>query len=49
MTTFAPQKAVKCQAFAVFLTAHPIPETSKPHVDIPYEVIEANMTLEDDT
>ena len=46
--TFVPQKAVKGQVLADFLTAHPVPETSKLHLDIPDEVIEANMTSGDD-
>jgi len=46
--TFVPQKAIKGQALAVFLAAHPISETSKLHEDIPDEVIEANMTLSND-
>jgi len=33
--TFIPQKATKAQALADFLTAHPVPETSKLHEDIP--------------
>jgi len=45
--TFVSQKAVKGQALADFVAAHPFPETSKLHVDIPDEVIEANMTLGD--
>jgi len=31
-----------------FLAAHPVSETSKLYEDIPDEVIEANMTSEDD-
>jgi len=46
--TFVPQKAVKGQVLAAFLTAYLVPETSKLHVDIPDEVIEANMTSGDD-
>jgi len=46
--TFIPQKAVKGQALADFLAAHPIPETSELHEDISDEVIEANMTSSDD-
>ena len=46
--TFVPQKAVKGQAFADFLAAHPVSEMSKLHTDISDEVIEANMTSEDD-
>ena len=36
---FVPQKAVKGQAFADFLAAHPVPESSKLHEDIPDEVL----------
>ena len=43
---FAPQKAVKSQALAEFLAAHPVPEGSKLHEDIPYEVFESNITSE---
>jgi len=46
--TFVLQKAVKGQALADFLTAHPVPKTFKLHTGIPNEVIEANMTSEDD-
>jgi len=46
--TFVPQKAIKGQALADFLAAHPVSETSKLHEDIPDEVIEANMTSSDD-
>jgi len=46
--TFIPQKAIKGQALADFLVAHPVPKTSKLHTDIPNKVIEANMTWEDD-
>ena len=45
--TFVPQKAIKGQALADFLAAHPVPETSKLHEDIPDEVIKANMTSSD--
>ena len=41
---FTPQKAVKGQALADFLAAHPVPETSQLHEEIPDEVIEANTT-----
>ena len=44
---FVPQKAVKGQALADFLAAHPIPESSKLHEDIPDEVFESNISLED--
>ena len=30
------------------MAAHPVPETSKLHEDIPYKVIEANVTIGDD-
>ena len=46
--TFVPQRAIKSQALADFLAAHPIPETSKLLEDIPDEVIKANMTSSDD-
>jgi len=46
--TFVPQKAIKVQALVNFLLAHPIPESSKLHADIPDEVIEANITSSDD-
>ena len=46
--TFDPKKAIKGQALINFLAAHPVSETSKLHEDIPYEVIEANMTSGDD-
>jgi len=32
---FIPQNAVKGQALAEFLAAHPVPEHSKLHEDIP--------------
>ena len=41
-----PQKAVKGQALADFLAAHPIPKMSKLHEDIPDEVAESNATEE---
>ena len=44
---FVPQKAIKGQALADFLAAHPVSETSKLHEVIPDEVIEANMTSGD--
>jgi len=44
---FVPQKAIKGQALADFLTTHPVLKTSKLHEDIPDEVIEANMTSSD--
>ena len=45
---FIPQKAVKGQALAEFLAAHPVPEHSKLHEDIPDEVFESNVTSEDE-
>jgi len=45
---FVPQKAVKGQALADFLAAHPILESSKLHEDIPDEVFESNITSEDE-
>jgi len=41
---FVPQKAVKGQTLADFLAAHPVPESSKRHENIPNEVFESNMT-----
>ena len=46
--TFVPKKAIKGQALADFLAAHPIPETLKLHEDILDEVIKANITSSDD-
>ena len=46
--TFVPKRVIKDQALADFLAAHPVPKTSKLHIDIPDEVIEANMTSRDD-
>ena len=46
--TFVPQKAIKDQALADFLAAHPILENSKLHEDILDEIIESNMTSSDD-
>ena len=46
--TFIPQKAIKGQALAEFLAAYPVPKTSKLDEDIPNEVIEANMTSENE-
>jgi len=46
--TFVPQKAIKGQALADFLVAHPVPESSKLHEDILNEVNEANITSSDD-
>ena len=45
---FTPQKAIKSQALAEFLAAHPIPEHSKLHEDIPDEVFESNATSEEE-
>ena len=45
---FIPQKAVKGQALAEFLAAHPVPEHSKLHEDIPDEVFESNTTSEEE-
>ena len=45
---FVPQKAVKGQALADFLAAHPVPESSKLHEDILDEVFEFNITSEDE-
>ena len=45
---FSPQKAVKGQALAEFLAAHPILENSKLHEDILDEVFESNVTSEDE-
>ena len=45
---FVPQKAIKGQALAEFLAAHPIPESSELHEDILDEVFESNITSEDE-
>jgi len=45
---FVPQKTVKGQALADFLVAHPAPESSKLHENIPDEVFESNITSEDE-
>ena len=45
---FVPQKAVKGQALADFLAAHPVPKSSKLHEDISNEIFESNMTSEDE-
>ena len=42
--TFVPQKAVKGQAIADFLAAHPVPDTSKLYEELPDEITEANAT-----
>jgi len=46
--TFVPQKAIKGKGLADFLAAHPVPESSKQHEDIPDEVIKANITSSDE-
>jgi len=46
--TFVPQKAIKGQALADFLAAHPVSKTLKLHEHISDEVIEDNMTSEDE-
>jgi len=46
--TFIPQKAIKGQALANFLVAHPVLKTSKQHEAIVDEVIKANMISSDD-
>ena len=46
--TFVPKKVVRWQALADFLAAHPVLEASKLYTDILDEVIETNMTSEDD-
>ena len=45
---FVPQKAVKGQVLVDFLAAHPVPENSKLHEDIPDEVFESNITSGDE-
>ena len=45
---FIPQKAVKDQALADFLAAHPVPINLKLHEDNPDEIFESNMILEDE-
>jgi len=45
---FIPQKAVKGQALADFLAAHPVPKSSKLHEDIPDEIFESNMISADE-
>jgi len=45
---FVPQKAVKGQALADFLAAHPVLKSSKLHEDISDEIFESNMTSEDE-
>jgi len=45
---FVPQKAVKGKGLADFLAAHPVPKSSKLHEDIPDEVFESNITLENE-
>jgi len=46
--TFLSQKAVKGQVLADFLVAHLVSKLLKLHMDISDEVIEANMTSEDE-
>jgi len=41
---FLPQKAVKGQAVADFLTEHPDPRTTKFYEDLPDEVAEVCLT-----
>ena len=45
---FVPQKTVKGQTLANFLVTHPVPKISKLHTDILDEIIEANVSSEDD-
>ena len=45
---FVPQKAIKGQALADFLAAHPVPESSKLHEDMPDKFFKSNMTSEDE-
>ena len=45
---FVPQKAIKGQALADFLAAHPVSESSNLHEDIPDENFESNMISEDE-
>ena len=45
---FIPQKAVKGQALADFLAAHPVPKSSKLHEDISDEIFESNMISENE-
>jgi len=46
--TFVPKKVVRRQALTDFLAAHPVLKASKLYTDIIDEVIETNMTSEDD-
>ena len=46
--TFVSLKVVKRQTLTDFLAAHPVSEMSKLYIDIPNEVIEANIISEDD-
>jgi len=46
--TFVPKNAIKGQALVDFLAAYPISKSSKLHEDILDEVIEANITSNDD-
>jgi len=41
---FMPQKAIKDQAVADFLTNHPVPRSLKLYDDIPDEIAEVNAT-----
>jgi len=45
---FVPQKAIKSQALADFLTTHSVSESSNLHEDIPDEIFESNMISEDE-
>ena len=45
---FVPQKAIKGQALADFLAAHPVSKSSKLHEDTPDDIFESNMILEDE-
>ena len=45
---FVPQKAVKGQALADFLAAHPVLKNLKLHEDIPDKVFESNMISDDE-
>ena len=45
---FVPQNAVKGQALAYFLAAHPVFESSKLYEDIPDEIFKSNMISEDE-
>jgi len=45
---FVPQKAIKGQALADFLAAHPVLKSSKLHEDISDEIFESNMISEEE-